>query len=78
MQNFLESREFGSPQAGNWYLMLFPNGETSAKDVGPGGGGGGGVVVKVVSCNKRSLTAKATFTVLTSSGDPSTFFVIGI
>lgn len=39
MQNFLESREFSSPQAGRWYLMLFPNGETSAKDIVGSSGG---------------------------------------
>eukprot|EP01054_Gregarina_sp_Poly1_P003661 Gregarina_sp_Poly_1__3660@NODE_207_length_11414_cov_43_030493_g184_i0_p3_GENE_NODE_207_length_11414_cov_43_030493_g184_i0NODE_207_length_11414_cov_43_030493_g184_i0_p3_ORF_typecomplete_len543_score77_17BTB/PF00651_31/4_1e03BTB/PF00651_31/1_8e16BTB/PF00651_31/3_2e03_NODE_207_length_11414_cov_43_030493_g184_i01191747 len=60
LQNFIESEEFGDEDAGKFYLMLFPYGE-SGKDLS-------GVVVKVVSNNKHSTTARASFAVLNSKG----------
>lgn len=89
MQNFLESIEFGGGQAGRWYLMLFPCGESSSRDTGNNEASGRllwidifkfvyvvGVAVKVVSCNKESLTARATFTILSVSGEASKAYLL--
>lgn len=76
MQNFIESREFGSAEAGRWYLMLYPSGETaSLKDLTgvPMAGSSAesnGVLIKIVSLNKQSVTARATLCLLDATGQP--------
>eukprot|EP00923_Selenidium_pygospionis_P005106 GHVN01008547.1.p1 GENE.GHVN01008547.1~~GHVN01008547.1.p1 ORF type:complete len:146 (+),score=22.29 GHVN01008547.1:38-475(+) len=63
MQNFVESKIFGSEKAGQWYLMLFPHGEASKDN--------GGLMIRLVSNNRQSLTAQAHFVILDDAGDPS-------
>merc|ERR1711939_51150 len=67
MQNFLESAEFGNDAAGYWYLMLFPYGDNPRSSLDhnlPANETPGDLIVKVVSHNKQSLTARASFSLL--------------